>query len=64
MYVIQNIPYWVGWCMSKIGDLFGNKAPINSNKLEKMTKSLTFSNDKARKELNWEPMDVLTNFQI
>jgi hypothetical protein len=29
-----------------------------------MTKSLTFSNDKARKELNWEPMDVLTNFQI
>lgn len=50
--------------MAKIGDLFGNKAPINSNKLEKMTKSLTFSNDKARKELNWEPMDVLTNFQI
>ena len=59
-----NIPYWVAWCMAKIGDLFGNKAPINSNKLEKMTKSLTFSNDKARKELNWEPMDVLTNFQI
>ena len=59
-----NIPYWMAWCMAKIGDLLGNKAPINSYKLEKMTKNLTFSNDKARKELNWEPLDVLTNYII
>lgn len=59
-----NIPYWMAWCMAKVGDLLGSKAPINSYKLEKMTKSLTFSNDKARKELNWEPLDVLTNYHI
>lgn len=59
-----NIPYWIAWCMAKVGDLLGSKAPINSYKLEKMTKSLTFSNDKARKELNWEPLDVLTNYRI
>ena len=59
-----NIPYWMAWCMAKIGDLLGNKAPINSYKLEKMTKNITFSNDKARKELNWEPLDVLTNYII
>lgn len=59
-----NIPYWMAWCMAKLGDLLGNKAPINSYKLEKMTKSLTFSNEKARKELNWEPLDVLSNYQI
>lgn len=59
-----NIPYWMAWCMAKIGDILGNKAPINSYKLEKMTKNLTFSNDKARKELNWEPLDVLTNYII
>ena len=59
-----NIPYWVAWCMAKVGDLLGNKAPINTYKLEKMTKSLTFSNEKARKELGWEPLDVLTNFKI
>lgn len=59
-----NIPYWMAWCMAKVGDLLGSKAPINSYKLEKMTKSLTFSNDKARKELNWEPLDVLTNYTI
>ena len=60
----MNIPYWMAWCMAKVGDLLGNKAPINSYKLEKMTKSLTFSNEKARKELGWEPMDVLDNYKI
>lgn len=59
-----SIPYWMAWCMAKVGDLLGSKAPINSYKLEKMTKSLTFSNEKARKELGWEPLDVLTNYQI
>lgn len=59
-----SIPYWMAWCMAKVGDLLGNKAPINSYKLEKMTKSLTFSNEKARRELGWEPLDVLTNYVI
>lgn len=59
-----SIPYWMAWCMAKLGDLLGKKAPINSYKLEKMTKSLTFSNDKARRELGWEPLDVLTNYEI
>jgi nucleoside-diphosphate-sugar epimerase len=59
-----SIPYWMAWCMAKVGDLLGSKAPINSYKLEKMTKSLTFGNYKARHELNWEPMDVLENYKI
>ena len=59
-----NIPYWMAWCMAKVGDLLGSKAPINSYKLEKMTKSLTFSNDKARRELGWEPLDVLENYRV
>lgn len=59
-----NIPYWMAWCMAKVGDLLGSKSPINSYKVEKMTKSLTFSNEKAKKELGWEPLDVLTNYKI
>lgn len=59
-----SIPYWMAWCMAKVGDLLGSKAPINTYKLEKMTKSLTFSNEKARKELGWEPLDVLENYKI
>jgi len=37
---------------------------VSSYKLEKMTKDLTFSNEKARKELGWEPLDVLSHYQI
>ena len=59
-----DIPYWLAWCMAKVGDLLGSKAPINSYKLEKMTKSLTFSNKKAMHELGWEPLDVLENYKI
>ena len=59
-----SIPYWVAWIMAKVGDLLGSKAPINSNKLEKMTKSLTFSNEKAKRELGWQPIDVLSNYKI
>lgn len=59
-----SIPYWIAWCMAMAGNLLGSKAPINSYKLEKMTQSLTFSNEKARKELGWEPLDVLENYQI
>ena len=59
-----SIPYWMAWTMAKVGDFLGSKALINSYKLEKMTKSLTFSNAKARKELGWEPLDVLTHYKI
>lgn len=59
-----SIPYWMAWCIAKFGDLLGNRAPINSYKLSKMTESLTFSNEKARKTLEWEPMDVLSNYRI
>lgn len=59
-----SIPYWMAWCMAKVGDLLGSKAPINSYKLSKMTESLTFSNEKARRELGWEPLDVLENYKI
>ena len=59
-----SIPYWMAWCMAMVGNLLGSRAPINSYKLEKMTQSLTFSNEKARKELGWEPLDVLENYKI
>lgn len=59
-----SIPYWMAWCLAQVGDLFGSKAPINTYKLEKMTKSLTFSNEKARRELGWEPLNVLSNYKV
>lgn len=45
-----SIPMWMAKCMAFVGNFLGSKAPLNSYKLEKMTKNLTFSNEKARKE--------------
>jgi len=59
-----NMPYWMAWCIAKVGDLMGHKAPFNSYRLTKMTESLTFSNEKAKRELGWHPLDVLTNYTI
>lgn len=59
-----SIPYYVGWFLAKIGDCLGPKALFNSNKLEKMFNTLTFSNEKARQVLGWEPLDVLTNYRV
>jgi len=58
------IPYWIARCAALAGDLAGDRFPLNSLKLEKIVRSLTFSNAKAKRELNWIPMDVLNNFRI
>lgn len=59
-----SIPYWLAKGMALIGDSLGKKAPINSLKLDKIAKSLTFSNEKAIRELGWKPMSVMDNFRI
>lgn len=59
-----NIPYWLAYIFAKIGDILGKKSPINSNRLEKIVKSLTFSNEKIKKELGYVPTNVLSSFII
>lgn len=59
-----SIPYWIAKCMALVGDCLGKKAPINSLKLKKIIRSLTFSNEKAIRELGWKPTNVLENFRI
>ena len=61
---VINIPYWAANILAKIGNILGPKAPINSNKLDKITKTLTFSNEKAKRDLGWHPTDVLSSFKI
>ena len=59
-----SIPYWLAWLAAKCGDLLGKRFPLNSEKLAKITGTLTFSNAKARRELNWEPLDVMGNYKV
>jgi len=60
----RTIPYGIAKYIALLGDLLGSKAPLNSEKLSKITKSLTFCNQKAREQLNWKPLDVLSHFKI
>ena len=62
-HVPLSIPYWIAWCLAKIGDFIG-VIPIDSHRLEQLTKSNTYSNEKAKRALGWQPLDVLENFKI
>lgn len=54
-----NIPTTIAKCLGYLGDLVGERFPLNSDKLKKITSSLTFDDSKARNELNWNPSSVL-----
>ena len=60
----RSIPMWLAKCLAFCGNILGSKAPINSLKLKKITDSLTFSNQKAVKELGWTPLNVIDNYKI
>ena len=59
-----NIPLLLAKLMALMGDLVGNKAPINSNKLSKITADLTFDDSKAVKAFGWNPTPVTEGFKI
>lgn len=47
-----------------IGDKIGPKFPLNTNKLIKLSSSLTFDDTNARKSFGWNPDPVLLDFKI
>ncbi len=59
-----SLPLWIAGIMGVAGDLLGRFSPINSNKLKKITSTLTFDDNLARAELNWQPQSVLDNWEI
>lgn len=58
-----SIPLWFAKCIAKIGDIF-SFFPINTARLEKIISDDTWSNEKAKRELGWQPLDVLTHYHI
>jgi nucleoside-diphosphate-sugar epimerase len=59
-----HLPLTFARLAAKIGDIFGSKAPINSDKLQKITSNLTFDDSKARAAFGWDPTPVLEGFKI
>lgn len=59
-----SLPLWVARIMGVIGGILGKFSPINSNKIKKITSTLTFDDTLARAQLNWNPQSVLANWDI
>jgi nucleoside-diphosphate-sugar epimerase len=60
----KNLPFWLAKGLARTGDIFGEKAPLNSAKLHKITSDLTFDDSKAREAFGWHPTPVLEGFNI
>lgn len=61
---VPNMPLFVAKILATLGDILGSKFPINSNKLNKITSTLTFDDSKAREAFGWNPTPVLKGFKI
>jgi len=59
-----NLPLGLAKLLGKIGDLLGERAPVNSRKMQKITSDLTFNDDHARRTINWNPTPVLRGLEI
>ena len=59
-----NMPMWLVKLIAKFGDLMGDDAPMNTNKLKKIISNLTFDDTKARESFGWSPSPVLEGFII
>lgn len=61
---VLNIPFTIAKFISIVGDKIWSSCPINSNKLVKITSTLTFDDTKARDSFKWEPTNVLDGFNL
>lgn len=58
---IKSLPRSFLKMLAKAGDIF-SFIPFNSDRLAKLEYTLTFSDQKAKKELGWNPRSVVGNF--
>lgn len=61
---VPNMPLFIANVLAKIGDILGNTFPINSNKLSKITSTLTFDDSKARLAFDWNPTPIFEGFNL
>lgn len=59
-----NIHLGLAIFLGFLGNFLGNKFPINSLKVKKMTSDLTFDDSKARLILKWNPQPILENLKM
>jgi nucleoside-diphosphate-sugar epimerase len=57
------LPLFLLKFVALVGDFLPIIFPLNSHRLSKLTQTLTFSDNKARRKFGWEPSCVLTFYQ-
>ena len=60
----KTLPLPLAKLLGKVGDVLGERSPINSATVEKMTSDLTFDDHKARKTLGWQPRQALDYLEV
>lgn len=58
-----SIPLWIAKPIAWIGNFIPG-FPLNTYRLQKLTATFTYSNEKIKRALNWKPMCVLDNYKI
>jgi nucleoside-diphosphate-sugar epimerase len=61
---VPNLPLFIAFLFARVGDLMGNNFLFNTNKLIKITSTLTFDDSKARIAFGWKPKGVLEGFDF
>lgn len=61
---LYRLPDAVLRAVAKVGDVIGDKFPVDSQKFKKLTSSLTFSDAKAREIAGWNPHSVVDNLPV
>jgi nucleoside-diphosphate-sugar epimerase len=61
---VPNMPLAIANLLAKMGDTLGNAFPLNSNKLSKITSTLTFDDSKANAAFGWSPTPILESFKL
>jgi nucleoside-diphosphate-sugar epimerase len=61
---VPSCPAVMARLLGKVGDRLGQSFPINSSLVNKMTSTLTFSDQQARETGLWNPRPVIENFEI
>jgi transcriptional regulator with XRE-family HTH domain len=61
---IINIPFFLAKILAFAGDIIGPIIPINTDKLAKITSTLTFDDTLARAKFGWSPKPIFGNFRI
>jgi nucleoside-diphosphate-sugar epimerase len=59
-----EINFRIVFVLSLIGSLFGSLSPLNYSKFRKMTRDLTFNDNKARLAFGWEPSFVIDKIEF